>query len=137
MLTDISHLEFLEPLQARNASYFNNLRPPYLKRGDFSSIFLSATQISGFFHLEHAPVSRLDGVDAGGAQTFPRGIQHFGRLRLLRAAPSDDRRRQRQPLDAVEDRCEQRLCHSHFGKLERHVFRVPRHLRSDLDEFLS
>ena len=103
----------------------------------FFLLFLSAAPISEFLHLEHAPVSPLDGVDAGGAQTFPRGIQHFGRLGLLRAAPSDDRRRQRQPLDAVENRCEQLPRHSHFGKLERHVLRVPRHLGPDLNELLS
>ena len=97
-------------------------------------IFLSAAPISEFLHLEHTPVSPFDGTDAGGAQTFPRGIQHFGRLRLLRAAPSDDRRRQRQPLDAVEDRCEQVSRDSHFGELERHVFRVPRHLGPGLNE---
>jgi len=84
-------------------------------------IFLSAAPISEFLHLEHTPVSPFDGTDAGGAQTFPRGIQHFGRLRLLRAAPSDDRRRQRQPLDAVEDLCEQVPRDSHLRQLERHV----------------
>jgi hypothetical protein len=34
------------------------------------------------------------GFDARSARTFSPGIQHFGRLRLLRAAPSDDRREQ-------------------------------------------
>ncbi len=102
----------------------------------FFLLFLSAAPISEFLHLEHAPVSPFDGTDAGGEQTFPRGIQHFGRLRLLRATPSDDRRRQRQPLDAAEDLCKQVPRHSHFGQLKRHVLRVPRHLRTDLDEFL-
>ena len=51
--------------------------------------------------------------------------------------PIDDRRRQREPLDAVEDRCEQVSRDSHFGELERHVFRVPRHLGPDLNELLS
>ncbi len=111
--------------------------PPCLARGDFTSIFLSAAPISEFLHLEHTPVSPFDGVDGGDAQTFPRGIQHFGRLRLLRAAPSDDQRRQRQPLDAVEDLCKQVPRDSHLRQLERYVFRVPRHLGPDLDELLS
>jgi hypothetical protein len=78
--------------------------PPCLSRGDFSSTFLSAAPISEFLHLEHTPVSPFDGVDAGGAQTFPQGIQHLGRLRLLFAALSDYRRRQRESFNAVEDR---------------------------------
>ena len=53
------------------------------------------------------------------------------------ALPIDDRRRQRQPLDAIEDRCEQPPRHSHFRQLERLIFRMPRYLRPDLDEFLS
>jgi len=110
---------------------------PCLARGDFPSVFLSVAQISGFLHLEHAPVSPFDGVDAGGAQTFPRGIQILDHLRLLHCTPIDDRRRQRQPLDAIEDRCEQPPRDSHFGQLKRHVLRVPRHLRTDLDELLS
>jgi len=58
--------------------------------------------------------------------------------RFLRKHPAiDDRWRQSESFYAVEDRREQPPRHSHFGKLERHVFRVPRHLRSDLDEFLS
>jgi hypothetical protein len=110
---------------------------PCLARGDFSSIFLSAAPISEFLHLEHTPVSPFDGVDAGGAQTFPQGIQHFSRLRLLLAAPSDNRWRQRESFNAVEDRCKQPPRHSHFGELERHIFRVSRYLRPDLDELLS
>jgi len=54
----------LEPIQARNVSYANNLRLPHV---DSSSCLLSAAPISGFLHLEHAPVSPLDGVYAGGA----------------------------------------------------------------------
>ena len=57
----------LEPIQARNVSYSNNLRPPVPGAWEFSSIFLSAAPISGFLHLEHASVSLLDGVDTGGA----------------------------------------------------------------------
>ena len=77
------------------------------------------------------------GFDARSARTFRPGIQHFGRLRLLRAVPSNDRRRQRQPLDAVEHRCEQVSRDSHFGELERHVFRVLRHLGPNLNNLLS
>ncbi len=66
-----------------------------------------------------------------------RGIQLLDRLRLLPCTPIDDRRRQREPLDAVEDRCEQVPRDSHLRQLERYVFRVPRHLGPDLDELLS
>jgi hypothetical protein len=43
----------------------------------------------------------------------------------------------RESFNAVEDCGEQLPSDSHFGKLERHVFRVPRDLRPDLDEILS
>jgi len=77
------------------------------------------------------------GFDARSAQTFLPGIRHFSRLRLLLVAPSDNRWRQRESFNAVEDRCKQPPRHSHFGELERHIFRVSRHLGPDLNELLS
>ncbi len=56
-------------------------------------------------------------------------------MRLLRKYPAiDDRRRQRESFNAVEDRCEQVPRYSHFGELEGHVLRVLRYLGPDLDE---
>jgi len=45
--------------------------------------------------------------------------------------------RQRQAFNTVEDCGEQLPSDSHFGQLERHVFRVPYYLRPDLNELLS
>ena len=44
---------------------------------------------------------------------------------------------QREPLDTVEDRCEQVARHRYLGQLERYVLRVPRYLGPDLHELLS
>ena len=52
------------------------------------------------------------------------------------SASIDGWRWQRQSFNTVEDCNEQLPSDSHFGKLERHVFRVPGHLRPDLDELL-
>jgi len=59
---------------------------------------------------------------------------------MLRMGSGNQRRRNRQPRDAVKDGCEQPPRHRHFGKLERHVFRVlvqVRHDETDAREQLS
>ena len=70
-------------------------------------------------------------------QTLLLGSHIFGLLLRLGGMPRDDRRRDRQPRDAVENCREQVPRDRHFGQLERDVLRVPRHLGPDLNELLS
>ncbi len=71
--------------------------------------------------------------NAGPAQTFFVAAA-FSRPKCSRAVARDWRRRQREPFNTVEDRGEQVPRHRHLGQLKEHVLRVPRYLRSDLDE---
>ena len=75
--------------------------------------------------------------NADPVQTFSVGNLVFLHLNLSRLMPRDQRRRQCQPRNAVEDASKQVPRHRHFGELKRHVLRVPGDLRSDLDELLS
>ena len=83
-----------------------------------------------------------DKVLRGRSVLITRGLppwdQSFSATtRLLRRHRAGDNwRRQRQPRDAVEDRSEQVPRDGHLGQLERHVLRVPRHLRANLDQLL-
>ena len=108
---------------------------------EFSASVFFPFFTSGFnFWVSTSPIQGFQAPWPGFASFMRRPFsQHpnSGHLRILLTARSDDRRRQRQPLDAIEDRCEQSPRHSHFRQLERHIFRVPRYLRPDLDEFLS
>ena len=48
--------------------------------------------------------------------------------------PADNRRRHRQPRDAVENRREQVPRHGHLGQLEGYILRVTRHFGPNLDQ---
>ena len=86
----------------------------------------------------------------GGQNCFRTGI-----LRRFRAAPTvvpvestilfawsqcstarHQRRRHAEPLDAIQDRCEQLMRHRDFGHLKGHVLGVPHHVGPDLDQLL-
>ena len=118
---------------------YNTLRPPASGAWTILRIFLPAAPLSGFLSPEYTTFKLYGRASRPLCADFPPGGQRFSvTARLLRKHPaSDDRWRQRESFNAVENRCEQPPRHSHFRPLERHIFRVTRYLRPDLDEFLS
>ena len=69
---------------------------------------------------------------------LPLGIQHFSRLRLLLAAPSDNRWRQRESFNAVEDRpvddsTTERVRMYEWKKLTGENAALERKLRAEID----
>jgi len=136
----IRHFPFglsLEPIQARSVAIITHCAPPVSNAWGIVRIFFPAAPVSGLFSLNSRHYSFLVRLRRPLCADLFLGIQHFSRLRLLLAAPSDNRWRPRESFNAVEDRCKQPPRHSHFGELERHIFRVSRYLRPDLDELLS
>ncbi len=111
--------------------------PPVSSAWEIFHISSQRPQFLGSFRRNHAPSSSLAGFRARCAQTFPLAATVLASSRSYVSAPIDGRWRQRESFNAVEDRCKQVPRDSHFGKLERHICRVPRHLGPDLDEFLS
>ena len=64
---------------------------PVSSASEFFPFFSPAAPISEYLHLEQVPVSPLDGVNAGIAQTFPRGVQLLDCLILLHCTPIEGR----------------------------------------------
>ena len=107
---------YLRPILDRNLAYCNSMRaPPCLARETFSTFSCLRPQSLGSYHRNHGPTASWSGFDARSAQTFPR-IHCFGlSLYSYVSAPSDNRWRQRESLNPVENRCEQLPRDSHFG----------------------
>ena len=61
----------LEPLQARNVAYCNNMRPPASSALAFFSIFYLRSQFLGFYLSNTRFSSSLAGLSACCARIFP------------------------------------------------------------------
>jgi hypothetical protein len=110
--------------------------PPESSASEYFPFFTSGLNF-GFLPLQYKVFRLLGRASRPLCADLSLGIQYFNRLRLLLAAPSDNRWRQRESFNAVEDRGEQVPRHRHLGQLKCDVFRVPSDLGSDLDELLS
>ena len=121
-------------VEPETAPYANIAPPPCLPRGGFFSICFVRPMLGT---ASRFPSSRFSTANAGSAQTFSTGNLVFRSLIRPRVTSFDQRRRNRQPCNSVEDRGEQVPRHRHFGQLKCDVFRVPGDLGSDLDQFLA
>ena len=127
----------LEPIQSLNGRHFNNAPPPpRLARSENFDIFSALGQRMRFLAVKTGHSGRFPASDPQEAQTLPWAYRISGHRSCSTNAPCDQRRRDRQPRNPIEDRREQIPRNRHLRQLERHVLRVPRHLGPDLDQLL-
>ena len=103
---------------------------------EFFTFFDRRPQLLGFYLPKTRFPSSLAGLGAYCARIFPLAVTVLASSRSNVSAPIDNRWRQSETFDTVENRCKQPLRHSYFGKLERHVFCMPGNLGPDLNELL-